>query len=126
MGTRIIPWQRTGWLLLFLAVLVRAMLPQGFMPVASSEGIRVALCTGSGPSFMVLGRDGKLHQEEPEQKSTPCPYALAAGAADLPPPLVLPLAPEALRNQTLPALAAARLTAWRALRPPARGPPQFA
>ncbi|MEY4953231.1 MAG: hypothetical protein RL299_1655, partial [Pseudomonadota bacterium] len=54
MGTRTIPWQRTGWLLLFLAVLVRAMLPQGFMPVASSEGIRVALCTGSGPSFMVL------------------------------------------------------------------------
>lgn len=123
MGTRSLPMRRTGWLLLVLVLLVRAMLPQGFMPVVSSEGIRVALCTGNGPTFVVLGRDGTLHPEEPEQKSTPCPYALATAAADLPPPLVLPAPPEALPCLGMPALAFASLTPWRALRPPARGPP---
>ncbi|MCC6926868.1 DUF2946 family protein [Novosphingobium sp.] len=118
-------WRRSGWLLLALVLLVRAMLPQGMMPVAAPDGIRVAICTGSGPAFMVLGEDGKLHQETPEQKGAPCPYALATALADLPPALILP-EPPALQAPVPPALLAARLVAARTLRPPARGPPETA
>ncbi|MFO1254923.1 MAG: DUF2946 family protein [Sphingomonadaceae bacterium] len=126
MDHRAIPLRRTGWLLLALVLLVRAMLPQGLMPVVSDGGIRVAICTGSGAAVMVLGQDGKLHQEEPEQKGAPCPFALAGGTADLPPPpLVLPL-PVAVSGESILPATAARLTARRALRPPARGPPAIA
>ena len=126
MNGRSLPLRRTGWLLLALALLVRAWLPQGFMPVAAPDGIRVAICSGSGPAFVVLGRDGKFHQEEPEQKRTPCPYALAAASADLPPLPALPAPPIAAQAPAPQGLIAARLAAWRALRPPARGPPATA
>lgn len=116
------------WLLLAAALLVRLALPAGWMPVVAADGIRIELCSGSGPMYAVLAADGSIHPEGPAAKHDPCPFGLAGATPfDLPPPpLVLPLPPAALTALLQPALIAARLTAWRSTRPPARGPPVLA
>ncbi|MFM5952977.1 MAG: DUF2946 family protein [Novosphingobium sp.] len=111
--------------LLVAALALRMVVPSGFMPVADAHGLRMAICSGSGPAFVELD-PGHKAPASPEVRD-PCPYGLAAHAAlDLPPSLALPAAPERFAVLPYPGLAAARLTAWRALRPPARGPPAFA
>lgn len=111
-----------GLLLLAATLLLRAAVPSGFMPVADQHGVRVAICTGSGPATVTI--DPGPPQKDPPRD--PCPYGLATGdALDLPVAIVVPAAP-AFVAVSYPGLAAARLTAWRALRPPARGPPAFA
>lgn len=111
-------------LLLALAVLARLALPSGWMPVAHAGEIKVMLCSGAGPVAVTLDL-GK--GAAPAAPRDPCPYGLAGAApADLPPLFALP---EVLRWPETPAFAAphvARLVAWRATRPPARGPPLIA
>ena len=112
------------WLLVFLglALALRALVPAGFMPVADSEGLRVEICSGSGP--MVIEIDPGRRDSQPPRD--PCPYGLAMGAAlDVPPLPVLADAP-AYAEPVWPGLSPARLVAARSLRPPARGPPAFA
>lgn len=115
----------TAALLLALALLGRLAVPGGWMPVFDATGeVRVAICTGSGPATITLqthpdGKDRELRD--------PCPFGLASGQAlHVPPFPPLPLPPAALALLVMPILAAARLIAWRATRPPARGPPAFA
>ncbi len=112
-------------LLLAAALLARLLVPGGWMPVIDASGaVRVAICTGAGPTTITLHTDPA---GQPEAPRDPCPYGLAgAQALAVPPPPALPLAPAALALLLLPALLAARLVAWRAMRPPARGPPVFA
>ena len=117
------------WLLLAAALMARAVVPSGWMPVADKDGFRIALCTGTGPAFMTLGRDGRLHEEAPEKPAPrdPCPYALGAvQAASLPPAIELPLPPIAAQALTPAALAEVAMALRRSLRPPARGPPTLA
>lgn len=115
------------WLLLASAIVARALVPAGWMPVATKRGIEVVLCTGQGPVTMVLGLDGTPHQRQPDSPRDPCPYGVAgAQPFDLAAAPQLPLPPAVLAAIRTPALVAARLAAWRALRPPARGPPAFA
>ncbi len=110
-------------LLMAAALALRVAVPAGFMPVADEQGLRVEICTGSGPLTVEIDPGSKDRQEQRD----PCPYGLAAGPALLLPPLpALPAAPLALTPPPYPGLAAARLAAWRALRPPARGPPAIA
>ena len=116
------------WLLAAALLAVKALVPSGWMPVASEGGIRIALCTGAGTTMARLDPQGRLHRdgapESPVREA--CPYATAATPFVLasPPtlaePVVLPAIPDA------PALVAALIAARRALRPPARGPPAFA
>lgn len=109
-------------LLLAATLALRIATPAGTMPVADEHGIRVAVCSGSGASFVEIdpGLPGKQAPRDP------CPYGLAMGGAlDVPPVLALPMAPQ-FAQAIYPGLVAARLTAWHALRPPARGPPAFA
>ena len=110
--------------LLALAVLARALVPSGWMPVAHAGELKIMLCSGSGPVAVSIDLGTGAAPQTPRD---PCPYGIAAGdAADLPPPLSLAVLP---RWPDVPALAAphaARLVAWRATRPPARGPPAFA
>lgn len=116
-------------LLIAAALALRALVPVGWMPAAHDGTVRIALCSEGGQQFVVLGPDGRLHKDAPApvQPRDPCPFGLTAhAAADLPPVVALPLPPAALAAMVFPALHAARLVAWRALRPPARGPPAFA
>lgn len=123
MSARSLPFRNFGLLLLALALVVRALLPQGFMPVASAEGLRMEMCGGAGPVTIVLDRDA---QPQNGQKPAPCPYALAGAGIDLPPELVLPAPLAHIAPPPAPQPVAARLAAQRALRPPARGPPTLA
>ncbi len=110
------------WLLLVLALALRLAAPPGWMPVADSGGIRVALCTDSGIKTVRLdtGEPAKSGAE----RRDPCPFGLAGGKAITGPPAPeLTQAPAMLAALHLPMLSAARLTVQRALRPPARGPP---
>ena len=123
------PRHSLALLLIAAALALRALVPAGWMPAAHDGGIRIALCSEGGETFVVLGRDGRLHKDQPApvQPRDPCPFGLSAhAAADLPAIVALPLPPAAAAAMVLPALHAARLVAWRALRPPARGPPSFA
>lgn len=109
-------------LLLAATLALRMATPAGYMPVADEHGIRVAICSGSASSFVEIdpGLPGK------ETPRDPCPYGLAMGGAlDVPPAIAWPAAPQ-FTPAVYPGLVAARLTAWHALRPPARGPPTFA
>ena len=109
-------------LLLTATLALRMATPAGYMPVADEHGIRVAICSGSASTFVEID-PGLPAKEAPRD---PCPYGLAMGGAlDLPPAIALPAAPQ-FEPAAYPGLIAARLTAWHALRPPARGPPIFA
>jgi hypothetical protein len=113
------------WLLVAAALALRLAAPPGWMPVADSGGIRVALCTSSGIKTILL--DTGVPASGGTEARDPCPFGLAgASALALPPVPDLPLGPALLALLLVPILLAARLTARRALRPPARGPPAFA
>ena len=119
--------QRLGWVLLALVLAMRLALPAGWMPVASADGVRIEICSGAGTRWVVLDAEGKAHPDQPQPKANPCPFGLA-GSAPFALPAVTELAPPAVASapRNLPPLLAARLVAWRAIRPPARGPPALA
>lgn len=114
-------------LLLAVALLARAALPAGWMPIAQDGGVRIAICTGQGAVMAVLGPDGKIHPDAPEAPRNPCPFGMAGGEPfALPTVQPLLVAPLRLEQAPSPALAAIELTIRRSLLPPARAPPAFA
>lgn len=110
-----------AWLLVALVLLLRAAVPQGFMPERTESGqITLTVC-GSGGLVHI-----PIERKVPAQKSAPshCSFA-GIGAADLPSPLVLTAtawAPESFAETQEAAQATARLYP----RPPSRGPPILA
>jgi hypothetical protein len=112
--------------LLAAALLLRMALPAGWMPVAGADGVRIEICSGEGLKTVMIDAEGRAHPDSPAPRD-PCPYSLAA-AIPLDPPMqaALPLPPAAVAALLLPAHTTARLLAWRASRPPARGPPSLA
>ena len=132
-------------MLLAAALLTRAGMPTGWMPMAGADGaVRIMLCDGYGPvelaqpagktdphahHHMAQGHDGGDHSlhhggHGKDVPRDPCPFGVAlSGATDLP-GVPVEVAPEAIGAPLeMPALVAARLVAWRTARPPARGPP---
>jgi hypothetical protein len=76
---------------------------------------------------MELADDGTLHPRQQDTPRDPCPFGLGgAQPLDLARAVELPQPPPGELRRHVPSLIAARLAAWRALRPPARGPPAFA
>jgi hypothetical protein len=118
-------------LLAVLALLVRAAVPSGWMPVAEAGGIRIAICSGAGPMEMVLTKDGTLHRDAPppapQVPRDPCPYGLASAmVADIPPLVLLSPPPLVEPQEHARATAFAEQPFARGLRPPARAPPATA
>lgn len=128
------------WLLIAAAILLRSAVPTGWMPVAGESGLRIVLCSGSGPVEPVAAKashdthsahhdmGGMDHSgDHGSAPHDPCPFGLAlAKAFDLPPALAVVVLPEQAAALDGPARVTARLVAIRSLRPPARGPPSFA
>lgn len=105
---------------LLLALLLRAVLPSGWMPVPSASGISVVLCSAEGLRTALFdpGKDSA------PSAPTPCPYALMAIALPHAPPLIVLLLvamPIALAG--LPLIGVTRRLSW--VRPPPTAPPGF-
>lgn len=117
------------WLFLAAALLLRGAVPAGWMPTSGQGGVRIALCTGIGAEFLILGSDGKLHKDAPKPTSPrdPCPFALATGsAANATPEVHLPQPPATLAPLIFAKFAEIALAQRKYPRPPARGPPALA
>ena len=122
-------------LLVVAALLVRAVLPLGWMPAQTQDGIRVLMCSGDGstgrtieltlPKSRSEGRGSIPSQDDVPRD--PCPFGLSfAKAFDLPAPIALPAMAAIAAPEKTPEAITARIVAARGTRPPARGPPDLA
>ena len=114
---------------LALALMMKLVMPAGYMPTVSSGQIIVSICSGTGPMTMVMtipglehGKsEGDGHQGKTEQ---PCAFSglnapsLAAADPVLLAAAILFVLALGMRPLVLPAS-----TAPPYLRPPLRGPP---
>lgn len=72
--------------LVALALLLRILVPAGWMPAASGSGYAITLCTGMGSVSAWVDAEGKVHKEKPADASTghPCVFSGFSAAIDLP------------------------------------------
>ena len=73
--------------MVLFALFMRIAIPNGFMPTANADGFKISLCTGMGAVEMWLGKDGKIHKEDPnkgEQHKQPCVFAALGMGASVP------------------------------------------
>jgi len=135
-------------LLVAAAILARAAIPLGWMPMQTEHGLRMMPCPSQVPIAVAqpeIGHAahgaGSLHRMEhgagsshgkghhsdsshDEVPRDPCPFGVTLGKAlDLPVPLALAAMPAIAALDIAPQSVTARLVAARGLRPPARGPP---
>ena len=109
------------------ALLLRALIPFGFMPMADAGGLSVGLCPGEGamPAAMVTAHSQHLHHHSGSHPP-PCLFAAsstpALGSACLTPPLPLT---DGARCATPEAVGTLNLPSIRRAQSP-RAPPQFA
>ena len=115
-------------LLFAAALLVKLLVPAGYMPVFNGKTLTVAMCNGSGPVTVTIPMSGDHEGKQGQQGADqPCAFSSLAGqslaAAD---PVLLAAA---LVFAFVLALFALQLPPLRRddhLRPPLRGPPAHA
>jgi hypothetical protein len=120
-------------LLLALLLAGRMVVPTGWMPVRTEQGLTIMLCSGSGSGEAWVDAAGKLHRgRNPAQggkgePKDPCPFGAISAPAALPAgPVLAALAPIPAQA---PAPAPRVVTIGRGLAappPPATGPPYSA
>ncbi|RXD05153.1 hypothetical protein EQZ23_08545 [Sphingomonas sp. UV9] len=139
---RILTATHRRWLLLLFAcaMLVRALIPTGWMPITDAQGFHIVLCSGTGPAMLSTGPSAKapmnhamagMHHEKSSDHHSqgpehPCAFAGVTPAIDAP-TLAAPL--PLVRIRATPALARALVTIGHGLAappPPQTGPPTFA
>lgn len=112
--------------LLALALIVRALVPTGWMPIATDDGVRLVLCPGQGHAVAGMHHGGG-HGHDAPMPDHPCAFAGLGLAADTAPaPLILPLPPLAEPPAPSEVFAVAIGQGLAAPPPPATGPPTFA
>lgn len=73
------------WLVLALFVL-KAMVPQGFMPATHQSGTLIQLCSAAGPIWVAgPSRQDNAPDERHAAQAATCPTGMALAAAALPP-----------------------------------------
>lgn len=116
-------------LLLLCVLAIRAMVPIGFMPVSSAQGITVSLCTGEGSATILLPIERKdNHPGDHKSVEPPCAFAAGLGGGLVEPPSAQLLFRTDTDYRAPPTPAVADLIAHRlaAPPPPALGPPTHA
>lgn len=108
-----------------LALAVKILVAPGMMPVADAGGIRITLCTGSGPVETSIDLDGERHGDQGKTAQEACPFGVLAGGVSVMEGSLL----------AAPAFVLARVAPIRpplparappvADPPPATGPPSF-
>lgn len=65
---------------LVVLMLLRALVPTGWMPAASGDGFTITICTSDGRVSAWLDADGTIHRDAPGDdgagKDSPCLFAL--------------------------------------------------
>ena len=118
---------RLGLCLLLLAVVLRAIVPAGYMPTQNDQGYALAFCLPSGQSLppdmvqhwaALLGEDTANHSDKATTSAT-CPFCVMLQAALTPAPVAVatPLSLGHFRPFLLPPLDPALAQAF------IRGPP---
>jgi hypothetical protein len=113
---------------LVLALAMKLLVPAGFMPTFSDGRIVVSICSGTGPTTMVMtipglehGKSKDGHQGKAEQ---PCAFAgLSAPSLAAADPMLLAIAIAFAMALALQPITASIIRARPHLRPPLRGPP---
>lgn len=115
-----------------LVMLVRVLVPAGWMPVADAAGPRLALCDGASMAAMPMpgmepgGEHGKAPMHHQGPSDHPCAFAGPVAAVELPMPAA-PVPPAAPRHAvTADHLVAGIGHGLAAPPPPPTGPPAFA
>ena len=112
--------------LIALALLMRMLVPVGFMPEVSAGKITIALCTGHGPATIEMTVPGSGHHDQGKnaKPDMPCPFGSTSSqvltGAD---PILLAIAIAFVMALCLRPVAIARIADAPYLRPPLRGPP---
>ena len=113
-------FRRAAVHLALAAMLLRAVMPVGWMPSAAA-GSPLTICTMNGPIRMVLGPDGNPIKQKPHHEA--CPFAAApplaelAAVAPVAAPSLLPVTAETVQPDGL-VLAATRHAPQSARAPP--------
>ena len=106
-----------------LALAARILIAPGTMPVADAGGVRIILCTGSGPVEALLD-PGDRHGEPAKMAQDACPFAvLGFGALGSEIRIAPPAPPPVVTAVALPP-SPARAPPGTSL-PPATGPPSL-
>ena len=107
-----------------LALWLRLLVPMGWMPVATSNGVMFTLCSGNGAQVISVGKDGTPAPHDGATLQGACAFS-GVGPPALPdvPPAVAIAVFAVFMALGLAATADLRLPAISWLRPPLRGPP---
>nr|WP_206377020.1 DUF2946 family protein [Sphingomonas sp. G-3-2-10] len=113
--------------LIALALLMRVLVPGGWMPAAAADGFAITLCTGTGMETAWIDAEGGIHKDKPSGEAGAdqhCAFA-GMGMAMLGGDASAALAAPAPAQVELPArpLQAAIGQGLAAPPPPATGPP---
>jgi len=112
--------------IIMIALLMRLLVPVGFMPEVSAGKITIALCTGHGPTVIEMNVPGAGHHDQGNnaKPDMPCPFGSTSSVgltgAD---PILLAIAIAFIMALSLRPAAITRLADAPHLRPPLRGPP---
>lgn len=111
-----------------LALLMKIVVPSGFMPTISNGQVVVSVCSGMGPTTMVMTIPGLEHKSSGDshggKAEQPCAFAgLSAPSLAAANPVLLAAAILFMLGLGMRPLVLPTSTAPPYLRPPLRGPP---
>jgi hypothetical protein len=100
MGTRMQPIRNAATTLALVAMLLRALLPDGWMPAPPGSHATLVICTATGFKHIALPGEPSKKQHENGNESGPCAFAAASPFAP-PAALASPLPQQAERAAPL-------------------------
>ena len=115
------------------ALVMKVLVPAGFMPVVSAGRVTIEICAGTAPSPMTMATTmsmpGMAHHADksgPQGREMPCAFSgLTAPSLAAVDPVLLAIAIAFIVGLAFGVRTAVPIAAQAYLRPPLRGPPPF-
>lgn len=113
--------------MLALALVIKVLVPSGFMPVAADGHLRVSLCSAGASMTMIMAESGTKHHRKDGQtgdtQGSPCAFSLFTQALAATDPVLLIGAILFIPALSVLAWAPFADASPHDLRPPPRAPP---